>query len=719
MAQTTSSSTGGVSIQVNVKLHDSPNGEKAPQAVVYAFTGNGHFIAKAAVDDKGNATLTVPAVQSAREVRVVAGPEIAGERQPALSELTRRGAKEQFVRVGPEGKVSRVALEIRPEIWRCWIRFCFVEGKLLKRVLSGGLPVDLPVCNADVQIWEVEPIEIIIARLPDLEIEKLRRVIINPPLPEGGVVPVNPNPPDPAPFTRLATSSARLEMAGPVATLETRAAQSSSALAGLQLIAQHAHTAELRQALIANAAISRLFICELIPLFVTKTLVATTTTDRCGNFEAVIFLSCFSPNPNLYFTASVNFFLGFSISIYNPTPVACYTYWNYRCGSAVTLYTDSIFAPCCSPCAPVDAPQNYVLFRAIGNVQLNAIYGTSTLLAGSTNSTNIGQIADGAGAGLNAPFGSVSGSLPVLPRVEFDSSLRDSNLAMYYQISYRFGMSGSFTLLPGQIDRHYNHFVGTDLVTSPYNLGPKTVGTLQLFEIPPSLPPQGDWAFPDPRFDLANAQFPSSDLPAPIAGGTHGKYQLKLELFDSTGNPVNIAAAGIAYFVPTTVDPDGTVHTADASTLGLVSGNSFIMTLHIDNRLTFGALGTPALDGNPADTCGVFRYVSGIGGPAGVVTIPYTATHPDDFATYSYRLSRGAVPLSPPTTSGAVSAATDPATISMSAKSLLTEPDGTICDVAGFAEDLYVAAMATDGWSRLSEYDSSPPPRAFVLAPKT
>lgn len=719
MTEAKSGTPGGVPIQVSVRLHDSPHGEKLPQVVAYAFTGSGHFITKAAVDGKGHATVMVPAVQSAREVRIVAGPEIAGEPQPALSELTRRGAREQFVRVGLEGKVAPVAFEIRPENWRCWIRFCFVRGKLLKRVLSGGLPVDLPVCNADMQIWEVEPIEIIIAKLPDLEIEKLRQVIINPPGPEGGVVPVNPNPPDPAPFTRLAASSTRLAMAAPVATLEARPARTSPALANLQLVAQQAHTAELRQALIANAAISRLFICELIPLFVTKTLVATTTTDRCGNFEALIFLSCFSPNPNLYFTASVNFFYGLSISIYNPVPVACYTYWNYHCGSEVTLYTDSIFAPTCSPCPPVDAPANYVLFRAIGNVQLNAIYGTSTVLAGATNSTNIGQIADGAGAGLNAPFGSVSGGLPVLPRVEFDSSLRDLNLAMYYQISYRVGTSGSFALLPGQIDRHYNHFVGTDLVTSPYNLGPKTVGALQLFEIPPSLPPVGDWAFPDPRYDLANAQFPSSDLPAPpTPGGTHGKYQLKLDLFDAAGNPVNIAAAGIAYFVPTTVDPDGTIHTADASTLGLVSGNSFIMTLHIDNRSTFGALGTPALDGNPADGCGVFRYDSGIGGPAGVVTIPYTATHPDDFATYSYRLSRGAVPLTPPTTSGAVSAATNPATISMSAKSLLTEPDGTICDVAGFAEDLYVAAMATDGWSRLSTYDSSPPPRAFVLAPK-
>ena len=39
-------------------------------------------------------------------------------------------------------------------------------------------------------------------------------------------------------------------------------------------------------------------------------------------------------------------------------------------------------------------------------------------------------------------------------------------------------------------------------------------------------------------------------------------------------------------------------------------------------------------------------------------------------------------------------------------------------ETAGFAEDLYVSALATDGWSRLSQYDSSPPPRAFVLAPK-
>jgi hypothetical protein len=299
--------------------------------------------------------------------------------------------------------------------------------------------------------------------------------------------------------------------------------------------------------------------------------------------------------------------------------------------------------------------------------------------------------------------------------------LRAQNKAKYYQISYRKGTSGSFSPLVGDISRKFNHFVGTDLVTSVYNLGPQTVnGVPNLFEIPPALPPQGDWAFPNPPVDLANAQFPTTALPPsppPPAppDGTHGKYQLKLDLFDSNGAAVNIVAAGIRYFVPTTQDPDGTIHTADASTIGLVIGNSFIMTVHVDNRHTAGSLGTPKLDGVDADPCGVFRYSPG---PAGTVTIPYTATHPDDFATHSYRLSRGATLLTPPTTSGKVSGATNPAIVSMSVLSLLTQPDNTICDTAGFAEDLYVAALATDGWSRLSGYDSNPAPRAFVLAPK-
>ncbi|MEO8052161.1 MAG: hypothetical protein ABI833_17260 [Acidobacteriota bacterium] len=725
MAEKKDTAPGGVPVQVTVALQGSSKGEAPPQAVAYAFTDTGHFLASAPVDAKGLATLTIPASQSPREIRVVAGPDHGAEtnvdRSPALSDLTRRGAQEQYLRTGPDAKALQAVFNVPSEIWRCWFRFCFVKGTLQKRIYSSGVAIDYPVCGANVQIWEVEQIFLIVSKLADVQLEKIRQYMLNPqPLPPGpgperfsfNDVAFNPQPDPPGdPFRRLG----RIEVARPISTIQEYSVASPE-FESVHRAALSGDLATLRQSLTTvNEAAIRYIFCLLFPGFITKRLIATLTTDRCGHFQGNIFLSCHE-TANLYFTASANFIFGIQIPIYEPAPVSCYTHWNYQCGTEVTLYTSSPFAPLCTPCAPIDAPENYVLFRALGNVQLNGIYGASPVVSGATTAANIGQAANLYGGGYDSPFGG-----NILPRVEFDSSLRALNKAMYYQISYRQGTSGAFAPLVGSIDRKYNHFVGTDLVTSVYNLGPKVVNAVaNLFEIPPALPPQGDWAFPNPPVDHANAQFTTTALPPsppPPPEGTHGKYQLKLDLFDSNGNAVNIAAAGIRYFVPTTQDPDGTIHTSDAATIGLVTGNSFIMTVHIDNRMTSGSLGTPALDGNPADTCGVFRYSRYFTLPVGSVTIPYTATHPGDFATYSYRLSRGAIPLTPPTTSGKVSAATNPASVTMSVVSLLTQPDNTLCDTAGFAEDLYVAALATDGWGRLSQYDSSPPPRAFVLAP--
>jgi len=689
----------GVPIEVNVNLPESPTGEKPPKASAYAFTGNGRFIAKAPIDANGNATLTVPGTGTRQEVRIVAGPETSGE-SPSFSELIRRGATTTYVQVGSDAKVSPVAFEVPYDIWRCWFRLCFVKGQLLKRLYSGGVAVDYPVCGAEVQIWEVEPILLLISKLTNINLMAISEYMLNP-------QPLPPNPPDPGP--ELLAQLGKVEIAQPLQTVKEFSVASPE-FDQLHSAAMTGDLAQLRQTLVTiDASAARFLLCRLFPYLITKWQVGTLTTDRCGNFDGYVILGC-NETANLYFTASTRFFI-FDVSIYDPQPVRCYTHWGYQCGTEVTLYTTSPFAPLCSPCQQVDAPENYVLIRALGNVQLNGIYGTSTVLSGSTTADNIGQAADLYGAGLNSPFGGL-----LLPRFEFDSSLREQNLAKYYRVRYRPGTTGSFTDLHGDIARKYNHWVGTTLLTSPYPLGPNVVNTVpNLFEIPPALPPVGDWVFPNPPVDLANAQFPTTDLLPTTVRPTFGKYQLEVTLFDQNGAEVNIATAGIRYFVPTTTDPDGTIHTADAATLpGLVVGNSFIMTVHVDNRPTFGSLDAPTLDGNSPDACGVFRYSPG---PSGTVTIPYTASHPANFATYSYRLSRGATPLTPPTASGQVGPATNPANVSMSVLSLLTQPDGTLCAIAGFAEDLYVSALATDGWSRIN-YDSNPPPRAFVLAPQ-
>lgn len=699
-----------IPIEVNVKLQPSPSGEKPPRAVAYAFTGTGHFLAKVPVDERGTATLSVPGAGVARQVRILVGPEVP-EKQTTVSELTRRGAQEQMLRVQPEGSVPPISFVVPHQIWPCWIRFCLVEGTLLKSALSAGIPVNFPVCGAEIQIYEVEPIEIIIPRLPVVVIEGLRQAVINPPQPpppEDGMFNVGGG--SIAAASQIAAPRATsLQFATPVATVQRNAAEFSAEFSTLQFLAQHATAEEFRQALIANASLIRFIICLLFPRWVTGRLVATATTDRCGNFQSSIFLSCFNPSVNLYFTASVNYF-GIEFQIYDPTPIACFTYWDYQCGTQVTLYTDSALAPCCTPCPPINAPENYVLFRAIGNVPLSGIYGTSTLLAGVTNGTNMGLAADLYGWGVDSPFGGDA----IYPRVEFDSSLLLSTPAAYYQISVGTpGTGGKFTYTPltGIVNRMFNHFVGGTLVTSPYNLGPQVVKTVpNLFAIPPELPPGGgDWAYPNPPVDLANAVFDSSLLSSP------GQYQLKLDLFDSNGNEVDIAAAGIEYFVPTTTEPDGTINTAPASTLGLVSGNSFIMTIYIDNNRTSAQLPIPTLDGNlPDPTCGLLQYTGTAASPGGTVTIQYYAAHPENFAVFSYKLSRGVNPLTPPTISPwtQVGVATNPKTVSLTAAYLLGG-----CAIAGFGEDIYVAASATDGWTRLSGYDSSPPPVGFVLAP--
>ena len=106
-------------------------------------------------------------------------------------------------------------------------------------------------------------------------------------------------------------------------------------------------------------------------------------------------------------------------------------------------------------------------------------------------------------------------------------------------------------------------------------------------------------------------------------------------------------------------------------------------------------------------------------GPAGERAVP--ALQRNRYATYSFYVQRGAV--SPPEYSlggtAAVNAAGMPAALPPSPPADAPPTVGSLldaCTLAGFTEQLYVAHMATDGWSRQSQYDS-PAVRAFVLAP--
>jgi hypothetical protein len=143
---------------------------------------------------------------------------------------------------------------------------------------------------------------------------------------------------------------------------------------------------------------------------------------------------------------------------------------------------------------------------------------------------------------------------------------------------------------------------------------------------------------------------------------------------------------------------------------GTLLETSTPLTIRVDNNPCTAWVGTPQVHGTTADpTCGLLHYGTKNADP---VSMPFAVGHPNGFATFSFSLIKGvnpvALPAAPPT-SGPVGAAASPITATIA--DLMGK-----CDVAGFGEWVYVAASATNGWGRQSQYDASAAV-AFVLAP--
>ena len=160
------------------------------------------------------------------------------------------------------------------------------------------------------------------------------------------------------------------EVVRPVAAERPQAAaalaQVSSASA-LQFAARMASDLEFRRVLLDHQLLIRPIFCLFYPHFFSMQLVATTKTDDCGHFHTLFFRGCNNPDtPDLYFKVKQRFLNLFDLTIYAPTPVPCYTWWNYACGAEVTLVTHHPLARTCPPCPPVVAADNWVLFVAIG-----------------------------------------------------------------------------------------------------------------------------------------------------------------------------------------------------------------------------------------------------------------------------------------------------------------------------------------------------------------
>src|SRR4051812_22492299 len=168
---------GDARLRVQAEVLDRREGEDEPQLTAYAFGQSGKLLGRAEL--KGGAVeLPVAATKEPAAVRVLVGPAVEGDDQEVLSTLMRLDAAERLVR--PDQLEGAIAFPLDRIVWGCWFRTCLVRGKLLKRTSSGGLTVDLPVCGAEVEIYEVDPVTVILPKIPDDILDRLRDVIRRP-----------------------------------------------------------------------------------------------------------------------------------------------------------------------------------------------------------------------------------------------------------------------------------------------------------------------------------------------------------------------------------------------------------------------------------------------------------------------------------------------------------------------------------------------------------
>ena len=702
--------------------------------VAFVFDTSGGLIAQKEVK-KGQLDLPIAAEKLKRSRLFIAPvPDEMDLQTPGVKLMERVGAFEPMVTA--KGQLID-HIRIPGHIIDYWhFCLCWIRGRVVKDDNSHA------VCHARVHICEVDKVWRWIIRLPDSDIFRLRddliRVIKEPRFPfPPKPLPDPPRPlPDPFPFDindgglKFATLSANtgdrdeLTFFNPqpeppdASVMSTR--QMSLPIETLaELNSNSAHI--VREALVANVGLIIPYLC-LWPIwwrFSCDELIVV-ETDNLGRFQALIPYLCAGDKPDLYFW--VEYEINGSLeTVYRP-PMPCYTYWNYDCGTEVTIRIKDQRVPGCG--AEPDPSGCVVQLLSIGNdISPSEIHGDGASTA------NLGLTTTG------RPFGG-----KIEPRVWFSrSDLRDGKNIWYYRWSYRRYVASitpdndaGWQHITRDVVRHYPKPVSGGYNHVPYTLGAQPVGTEQnLFEITPVKNPEGgyEWTVVDQHEDLASAHFMTQALGtgatfAAKALNAAGKYELKMELFDKNGNRVNDwDTLGINLQMANIQAPFGTntvtFDTAPTFNRVIRAGKTagFYMILHVDNnpcKAEISPVTGPGLSADPAG-CGFILYQDGAS-----ANLRFKPQHPNDFATFSFSVKRGVTnQVNRASASGRVGVSpvgtNDPAA---PVRQYVMQADGQYletfpvtellgsCVRGAFSEALSVWTLAVDGYGRVGGLDA-------------
>lgn len=757
------------SFTIQAPFEGTPDGKIA--AVAYLFDRSGALLASEALS-KGQARFSLR--EAPRGARLLIGPPVdEGKREgaPTLAMMERLDAYAPQWRFSPGKRVYEIE-PIPEHLWPlwCWCK-CRVRGRIVKRVrLPGGEIVELPVCNARVHICEVDRLWWVLARLPDHDIFRVRDELLHilrrppwPPEPDPGpgpdIGPIEVGFGDPvrdlanAPSRRLQLAEAtRLVGPGeavgfnpqpdPPRDLSRLSDTRAPVIAAQQLTAAgqfalaSSSTQIVRRWLLDNLEFVQPWICRwhwLHPWFYVCDELRVVMTDEDGRFDTTIYYPCFGDKPDLYFWVEYSIG-GIWTAVYRP-PIPCNVWWNYPCGTEVTITITDPRVHGCGHTEPL--PGKQVVVKTIGrHVSMGEINREPSAINLGANPLKAGTVKAGwIHRTRESPFGAT-----LEPRVDFGTGLKPAGIT-HYRWSYRtLGsvLESDWMAIDSPVSRHYRETtpIGQPVIYKSVLVGPDQAFTGQYyFEIEPALPAGGDeWEVLDESYDLASAYWNT----VPLATG---KYELKLELFRNFGGTmtrVDLTAESVDLFQVLNPAPltSGTYITAPAThDRALFDSAShlvgFRLVTHVDNRQCFGTINSATVVAGNNDTkCGFLEYT-----PGDAVTISFRASHPAHYATFDFHVVRVATQLPSGASSGLVDAAGangyvrsgDQFSKPISVTTLLGEglPIGeTPCIRAAFAESLRVYALATNGYGRLSGYDApvtSDPAqvnlRAFAITP--
>ncbi len=802
-------------VEFPVEFEKKP--EQDLDLVVHVFDPAGKFLKSAKVKD-GKASLPLEVLQ-VKDIKILISPVLPSKRKPTIEGLKSGGAFEPRFELDPtRGKLKLYPIPIEKiKLWL--LCPCKVKGKVVRPIIINGTVVNKPVSGAKVHICEVDKLYLLLPRFPKEVLIRFRDELIKDwekykVLPKPPIIkfPWPPPPPDPCRFFPMDKEARELEgervmpmqlpgnqetayrlnvtpgvpdyqiswfapqpepprmeyvtprmltMQAPAKPArKTTKTSNEKALPLLidtvprEILKQlkSDSVTEISSALLKLHPMILPYFCWwpwLHPYICLWDEIATVVTD-CDGFETTIWYRCVGDKPDLYFW--VEYPIGGTwTTVYEPKPICCHTYWNYVCGTEVILPVTVPGVPWCEP--NPDLPDLKVLVKTIGNgLSMSEIQKTSGPSKGKTT----------AGEPL-------AGSLEL--RLDMSRSNLISLGVTQYRWSYRRKTKGDGTTsvadtwhtMLREVHRPYEIKVFVPFPVWHFEtqykyekMGP--FGADNLFKIQPNFPSIGIWydSVMNEHVDLAWAYFDTANLKE--SDGTTpavGQYEIKLELFDSSGNLVhwnNTGGSGwnIEAYVTNNpapfVPPTGMTEIL-APTANLIkdtSGNTvgYIMTLFVDNTPCEAVIDEPYIVEKPSalsGPCGFLFFKSFANSKA---HLRFLARQAFDNAVFTFWVVKGSSGYVPDATLGWNFVSSSYACLpvhdltpgaypvngfSRSADSHfskdlgvanLLNANGSNCPQAAFAATLAVYSTAYDGYTQAYWLDAWAIPKAFALAPE-